>query len=142
MVTRSHQQAGATATPRWALLALVTALILSVGNGVLAAELRLRPGMTGVPDLGATSCETFNQMHPAGPTGMEQAVLTWAQGYFYAQSGKTTNEILAALPDGGAEWNFDTLTGHIVAYCAARPEAAIPDAVADLWAQLKPAADN
>jgi hypothetical protein len=109
--------------------------------GALAAggsELRLRPGMTGVPDLGAISCETFTHMHPAGPTGMEQAVLTWAQGYFYGLSGQTTNQILAGQPGNEMSWDFDSLTGHIVAFCADNPEASIPDAVADLWSSLKP----
>jgi len=142
MVTPSSPHAAPPTMRRPGLPALMMALMLSLGTETLAAELKLRPGMTGVPDLGAISCETFNQMHPAGPTGMEQAVLTWAQGYFYALSGKTTNEILAALPDGGAEWNFDRLTDHIVEYCAARPEATIPDAAADLWAQLRPPANN
>lgn len=142
MVMRSATRTASTVLVSFAISILLVAPALTLSDRTLAAELTLRPGMTGVADLGATSCETFNQMHPAGPTGMEQAVLTWAQGYFYAQSGKTTNEILAALPDGGAEWKFDTLTGHIVAYCAARPEAAIPDAVADLWAQLRPPANN
>jgi len=114
-------------------LLLVATLSLADDNG-----LRLRPGMTGVPDLGAISCETFTHMHPAGPTGMEQAVLTWAQGYFFGLSGRTIDEILAAQP-ADADWNFDTLSGYIVAYCAARPEAGIPEAVADLWAELEPA---
>ncbi len=120
----------------------VAAMMLVMSNWSVAAELTLRPGMTGVADLGAIRCATFNQMHPAGPTGMEQAVLTWAQGYFYGLSGQTMDEILAALPASGKAWNFDTLTGHIVAFCAAQPDAGIPDAVANLWAQLKPAADN
>lgn len=122
--------------------ALVSLLSLWLLGGFLStpaasANLTLRPGMTGVPDLGAISCETFTHMHPAGPTGMEQAVLTWAQGYFYGQSGKTIDQILALQPDDAA-WDFDSLTGHIVSFCAERPEARIPDAVADLWRQLEP----
>ena len=103
-----------------------------------AGPLKLRPGMTGVPDLGAIDCATFNVMHPAGPVGMEQAVLTWAEGYFYARSGKTLDEILALQPATSSDWNFDRLTGHLVAYCAANPQAPVPDAVADLWQQLEP----
>jgi hypothetical protein len=107
-----------------------------------ATRLKLRPGMTGVPDLGAIYCETFNQMHPAGPTGMEQAVLTWAEGYFYGLSGKTIDEILAVQPAGSTQWNFNTLSGHIVAFCAAQPNASVPDAVADLWQRLQPMAND
>jgi len=113
-----------------ALLLLVTA-----GASLAATQLTLRPGMTGVPDLGAIDCATFSHMYPAGSTGMRQAVLTWAQGYFYARSGKTTDEILAELPADNP-WDFDSLTDHIVDYCAAHPEAPLPEAVMDLWDQL------
>jgi hypothetical protein len=120
--------------------ALAACIALAVAAAVIpalaAGPLKLRPGMTGVPDLGAIRCETFSQMHPAGPTGMEQAVLTWAGGYIYGRTGKTLDEVLAAQA-AGTEWNFDTLTGHIVSYCAAHPQAPVPEAVADLWAQLQ-----
>lgn len=142
MVMRPGTRTASTVLVSFAISILLVAPALTLSDRTLAAELTLRPGMTGVADLGATSCETFNQMHPAGPTGMEQAVLTWAQGYFYGQSGQTMNEILAALPDDGPSWTFDTLTGHIVAFCAAQPDAGIPDAVADLWQQLQSAGKN
>lgn len=100
-----------------------------------ANKLALRPGMTGVADLGAISCATFTHMYPAGATGMRQAALTWAQGYFYGQSAKTVDEILAELPADNP-WDFDSLTDHIVDYCAANPEAPLPDAVIDLWNEL------
>ena len=114
------------------LLLLLPALLTA------AEPLSLRPGMTGVPDLGAIDCATFNHMYPAGPTGMEQAVLTWAEGYFFARSGKTMDELLAAQPADAPHWDFDALTGHIVQFCAARPEAGVPEAVTDLWRQLAP----
>jgi len=116
-------------------LALV--LVLVALSPVLqgADPLTLKPGMVGVADLGALQCATFNQMYPNGPTGMRQAALTWAQGYFFARSGKTTDEILADLPNS-ARWNFDSLSGHLVAYCEGAPEASVPEAIADLWTML------
>lgn len=115
----------------------VSSLLAGVSLSTLAAgPLRLRPGMTGVADLGAITCETFSHMYPNGPTGMSQAVLTWAQGYFYALSGgQTTDQILEKLPaDSG--WDFDSLTGHMVRYCQAHPEAGVPEAVESLWSAL------
>jgi hypothetical protein len=116
-------------------------LALSAVNAATAADrLALRPGMGGVPDLGAIRCETFTRILPEGPTGFRQAVLTWAAGYFYGQSGQTIDEVLAAVPANGPDWTFDTLTGHVVAYCAANPGAPLPAAIQDLWTRLNPAA--
>ncbi len=108
------------------------------GAVALADKLTLRPGMTGVPDLGAIRCETFNHMYPNGPTGMEQAILTWAGGYFYGKTGLTIDEILARQSPESPDWDFDSLTGHIVEYCAAHPEAPVPSAIANLWQRLDP----
>ena len=113
------------------------AAALAAGLGLAAAagaaqKLTLRPGMTGVPDLGAISCATLTHMHPAGPTGTEQALLTWAQGYLYARTGQTMDEILAGLPADAPAWTFDRLAGHLVEFCAANPEAQVPEAAADL----------
>ena len=116
-------------------LALVMLLATLSPIAQAADPLTLKPGMVGVPDLGALQCETFNQMYPNGPTGMRQAVLTWAQGYFFARSGKTTDAILADLP-ADSTWDFDSLSGHLVAYCEATPDASVPEAVADLWSSL------
>jgi hypothetical protein len=80
-------------------------------------------------------------MYPAGPIGVRQAVLTYSQGYFFARSGKTTDEILAGLP-GDNPWNFDTLTDHIVDYCEANPESPVSAAVIDLWGQLDASLDR
>lgn len=121
---------------RRACLMLLIAPILALASGPLT----LRPGMTGVPDLGAIDCAMFNHMYPAGPTGMEQAVLTWAEGFFYARSGKTIDELLAAQPAAARDWDFGSLTGHIVEFCQASPDAPLPDAVRDLWQALNPAA--
>jgi len=101
-------------------------------GGVSAGPLTLRPGMTGVPDLGAIRCKVFNAMYPDGPTGMRQAALTWAEGYLYARSGKTMNGVLKQLGPGNGSRNFDGLTGHIVRYCASNPEAMFPAAVQSL----------
>ena len=38
-------------------------------------------------------------------------------------------------------WTFGRLTDQVVAYCAARPEAAVTAAMEDLWAQLAPGSD-
>jgi hypothetical protein len=90
--------------------------------------------MGGVPDLGAIRCETFNAMYPAGPNGLRQAILYWTEGYVYAQTGKTMDEVLAS--PGMQVWDFGTLTDHIVRFCKARPEAPVPLAVIDLWARM------
>lgn len=111
--------------------------LLAGGTALAAGPLALRPGMTGVPDLGAISCGQFVDYHPWGPAGMEQAALTWAQGYMHARSGKTIDEILAQQPADGPDWNFDSLTGHILDFCRAQPDAMLPEAVKDLWAQLQ-----
>lgn len=117
----------------------VALLALSMANGAMAADrLTLRPGMGGVPDLGAVPCETFTKILPEGPTGFRQAVLTWAEGYIYGRSGRTIDEVLAAAPAATPAWTFDTLTDHIVGYCAANPAAPLPAAVHDLWTRLSP----
>lgn len=122
---------------RW----LASGCVLLLSAGAVAGGLQLRPGMTGVPDLGAIDCATFNRIYPAGPTGMSQAVLYWAEGWLHARSGMTVDELLAAQPPGGPDWDFDALTGHIVDFCAAQPEAPLPAAVAELWRLLDPARD-
>lgn len=124
-----------TATGFLARLLLMSVLAGVCGLAIAAKPLALKPGMTGVPDLGAIKCEMFNRMYPNGPTGMSQAVLTWAQGYFYALTGNTIDEILAPLPEDGA-WDFDRLTGHIVDYCEEHPESPLPEAVKGLWSAL------
>ncbi|MDH4022996.1 MAG: hypothetical protein OEV14_07710 [Gammaproteobacteria bacterium] len=115
--------------------ALATALLLAAGNAVTAGELRLRPGMTGVADIGSTGCALFNEMHYNGPTGMQHQVLTWVQGYLYAHNETTIDSILAALPaDNG--WDFDSLSAVFVDYCKAKPEANVSEAAIALSAIL------
>jgi hypothetical protein len=114
------------------------ALIVSLcAISAARAEYALPPGMTGVADLGAIDCGTFNAMYPNGPTGMSQAVLAWAQGYIYAESGQTLDEVIAGLPADNA-WDFFSLSSFVVEFCAQQPDAPLPDAVAALWARLRP----
>ena len=118
---------------RTARAGAVLALCL-LGAAGAQADLQLRPGMTGVADLGAISCATFNAMYPNGPTGLRQAALYYAEGYIYAQSGKSIDELLATRTD---DWDFDRITDAIVDYCAAEPEARVSDSVVMLWQTLK-----
>ena len=113
---------------------LAALVAVGIGAPLQAAPLALHPGMGGVPDLGAIRCETFNEMYPAGPNGLRQAILYWTEGYVYAQTGKTLDEVLAS--PGMSAWNFGTLTDHIVEFCKARPDAPVPLAVIDLWTRI------
>ena len=70
---------------------------------------------------------------PLSELGLQQAALTWAQGYFHARSGKTTDELLS---ETDTAWDFDSLSGYLVQFCADNPEAQVPDAVASLWEAL------
>ena len=110
---------------------LMALAMAGIGSPLQAAPLALYPGMGGVPDMGAIHCRTFNEMYPAGPNGLRQAILYWTGGYVYAQTGKTLDEVLAA--PGMGTWNFETLTDHIVEFCKAQPDAPVPFAVIDLW---------
>jgi hypothetical protein len=120
--------------PGYSRVVLVLTL-LGLGTVAAADGIRLRPGMTGVADLGATSCETFNHMYPAGPTGLRQAALYYAEGFIYGRSGKTLEQVVGGLPDD-AGWTFDSLTDVMVNYCTANPAAEFADAAAALWAAL------
>ena len=92
--------------------------------------------MTGVADLGAISCATFNDIYPNGPTGLRQAALYYAEGYIYARSGMTIDEVLAGQP-ADADWSFDSLTDVIVDYCAENPEARVSSGAGQLWRVLQ-----
>ncbi len=115
------------------------ALILFINlmsNSALADKLVLPSGMGGVPDIGAIPCDVFNKMIVIGPLGTKRLLLTWAQGYYHAKTGKTIDEILEDAEKAGQSWDFDSLTAHLTDYCAADPEAPTSAAVADLGAQL------
>jgi len=118
---------------------VVATLVVSIaaGQSLLAdSEVRVRPGMMGVADIGVQDCATFSDMHYHGPAGMEHQVLTWVQGYIFAQTGANIDALLAAIP-GDNGWNFDTLTGVFVDYCKAHPEAPVSEAAIALWTTLQ-----
>jgi hypothetical protein len=117
---------------------VLTVIFLGNGFGNIAladGQLRLHPGMVGVADIGATDCALFNEMHYNGPTGMRHHVLTWAQGYVYAKTGTNIDAILARMPEDN-EWDFDSLSGVIVDFCKANPDAKVAEAAIALWFAL------
>ena len=114
---------------------IATVLVLVPLLAMAEESLQLRPGMTGVADLGAIDCATFNDMYPNGPTGMRQAVLYYAEGYIFARTNQGIDALLAKQSDA-ADWDFDSLTDIIVDHCAANPEVRVGDAVTLLWERL------
>ena len=118
------------------LAATLCAGILLTDIAAADGQVRLRPGMMGVADIGAHTCATFNDMHYHGPSGMEHHVLTWVQGYVFAKTGSNIDAMLAAIDDGDNGWNFDTLTGVFVDYCKENPDAPVSEAAISLFARL------
>ena len=116
------------------VIVLLASLFLAA-TAAADGPLKLRPGMTGVADIGSSACQLFNDMHPFGPAGLEHHVLTWAQGYIFAKSGKSIDGILADLPPANG-WDFDSLSGYIVNYCSENPEAKVSQAAIALWTVL------
>ncbi len=116
-----------------AMLAL-SGIALANGNG--EGQLKLRPGMMGIIDIGATDCATFSEMHYNGPSGMRHHVLTWAQGYIYAKTGANIETMLEALSaDNG--WDFDSLSDIFVDYCEASPDSKVAEAAIAVYTTLK-----
>ncbi len=114
------------------------AILLGNGFGNIAladGQLKLHPGMVGVADIGASSCELFTEMHYNGPTGMQHNVLTWVQGYVYAKTGSTIDATLAKMPAENG-WDFDSLSAVFVDYCKANPDAKVAEAGVTLWSIL------
>lgn len=110
---------------------------LSVATGAAAAEpFRLRAGMGGLADPGAATCGYLNGLYEGGPTGFRQMLLYWSEGYLYGKTGKTLDQLLAGAP---GSWTFDSLTGRLVDFCVANPEAGIPAAAEDLARALQAA---
>ncbi|NND37157.1 MAG: hypothetical protein HKN81_08480 [Gammaproteobacteria bacterium] len=121
-------------------LYVAAALVASMAvGGPLAAdtEVRVRPGMMGVADIGKQDCATFSAMHYHGPAGMEHQVLTWVQGYVFAKTGSNIDALLVGISGGDNGWNFDTLTRVFVDYCAENPDAPVSEAAIALWGELE-----
>jgi len=116
-----------------ALIAMVSMLFTSVA---LAERLELPKGMGGVADIGTIPCDVFNQMLVVGPQGTRLSLLTWADGYYYARTEKTMDELVAAAKQSGESWDFERLTDHFTEFCAANPEAITRDAVVSLGNEL------
>ena len=107
-----------------------------MSDGAIAAKLKLPQGMGGVPDIGAIPCGVFNRMLVIGPLGTRQSLLTWAGGYYYAQNGKTIDEMVTIAEKAGEPWDFDRLTDHFADYCENNPEAITREAVISLGGLL------
>lgn len=110
--------------------------LLVLAQTASADKLRLPEGMGGVPDIGVIPCEVFTNMIKVGPLGTKRLLLTWAQGYYQAQTGKTIDQLIEAAGEAGETWDFVRLTDHFEAYCAADPEALTVAAVVDLGRKL------
>jgi len=106
-----------------------------INNALAEGQLKLRPGMGGVADIGASDCALFTEMHYNGPTGMQHHVLTWVQGYVFAKTGANIDAILAKLPENNG-WDFDSLSSVFVDYCKENPEAKVSEAAIALWTTL------
>ena len=59
-----------------------------------------------------------------------------AQGYVHAQTGANIDALLRGLPDGHG-WDFASLSGHIVDYCKANPDAPVHEAAISLASVLQ-----
>jgi hypothetical protein len=113
---------------------LIVAACLLAGAAAQGG-IRLREGMGGVADIGATRCDYYAYIHPNGPTGFNQSVLYWLEGYVHARTGKSLDDFLAGLSDGG-RWTFDRIGQHVLDYCTANPRATVADGVVDLWGRM------
>jgi hypothetical protein len=115
---------------------LATGIVLLLSDPAVAAKLKLPEGMGGVPDIGAIPCDVFSKMLVIGPLGTRLSLLTWADGYYYARTEKTMDELVAAAEKDGEVWDFDRLTDHFVGYCADNPDGITREAVRDLEKEL------
>lgn len=110
--------------------------MLTAGN-LSARELVLPAGMGGAPDIGAIPCNVFSEMLVVGPLGTRLSMLTWAEGYLYAKTELSMEELVSSANEAGENWSFDTLTDHFVSYCKANPEAITRSAAEDLANQFE-----
>jgi len=109
--------------------------LCTAGPAALADPVGLREGMGGVADMGATKCDYYAYIHPNGPSGFDQAVLYWFQGYVHARTGKAINTFLGEVPDG-QRWTFERIGRHVLDYCTANPDRTVADGVTDLWNRM------
>jgi len=113
---------------------MVVCVLLPTTSSFAASEpLQLDPGLAGFADLGAIQCDYFIELLPIGPKGFRQSLMTYAQGFVYAKSGKTIDQILAGQAQS---WTYNSLSEEMVQYCRANPSKSIPDAAAHLWSAL------
>ncbi len=118
---------------KWRLRLLAVVAALGVTGPAAADDIvRLQPGMGGVADIGATRCDYYTYVHPAGPSGFHQAVLYYFEGFVRARTGQTVNAWLGGMR-GGERWTFAAIGDHVLAWCEAHPEGTVGDGVADLW---------
>lgn len=115
---------------------ITAALAAGLLQASAAAPLKLPEGMGGVPDIGAIPCSVFSEMLVIGPKGTRLSLLTWAEGYYYARTGKSLDEILGSEPNADEAYDFFGLTDHFVEYCAEHPEALTREAVVRLGDKL------
>ncbi len=118
-----------------AFAAVVALSTLTAGTSA-AKEIMLPDGMGGVPDIGTIPCSVFTQMLVIGPLGTKHSLLTWAEGYLYAKTDRSMEELVSEANAAGAGWNFTALTDHFVSYCQEHPEAVTKSAVQDLAGKL------
>lgn len=116
-------------------LLLAGAAVACVALPAAAAPLKLPEGMGGVPDIGAIPCRVLTEMLVIGPKGTRLSLLTWAEGYYFAKTGKSLDEILEGRP-ADEQNDFFGLTDQLVDYCAANPDAITREAVVELGARL------
>ena len=103
------------------LLGLICTTGLMTGTA-FSKELKLPSGMGGVPDIGAIPCEVFTNMLVIGPLGTRHSLLTWTEGYLYAKTERSMEEIVSAANAAGGKWDFETLTDHFVSFCDSNPD--------------------
>lgn len=111
-----------------AIRIFLAALILP-GLAPAADPIELPPGMGGVPDIGAVPCSVFSNMLVIGQKGVRHSLLTWTEGYLFARTGKTLDEIILAAPEDARPYDFFGITDRFIEFCADNPEALTRDAV-------------
>lgn len=130
------------------LAVIGTALLIA--QTATAAKVRLPAGMGGVPDIGAIPCEVItgktdpdtggieanSGMVHVAPMGTRLSILTWTNGYLFARTGKSLDQLVTDAEANGQAWDFDRLTNHLVEYCSANPAAITREAARDLETKL------